>query len=69
MCKYNNTALFVGGCWVRLTGRYHQQPAADWIWLHDIEFFKWIDIDWSKVAVPWKYIPLYITFYNCCSAT
>ena len=28
--KYNNTALFVGGCWVSLTGRFHLPSAAGW---------------------------------------
>ena len=28
--KYNNTALFVGGCWVSLTGRFHRHSAAGW---------------------------------------
>ena len=27
---YHNTALFVGGCWVSLTGRFHRQSAAGW---------------------------------------
>ena len=28
--KYYNTALFVGGCWVSLTGRFHRHSAAGW---------------------------------------
>ena len=28
--KYNNTALFGGGCWASLTGRFHQHSAAGW---------------------------------------
>ena len=28
--KYNNTALFGGGCWVSLTGRFHRHSAAGW---------------------------------------
>ena len=28
--KYNNTALFVGGCWVSLIGRFHRHSAAGW---------------------------------------
>ena len=28
--KYNNTALFVGGCWVPLTGCFHRHSAAGW---------------------------------------
>ena len=28
--KYNNTALFLGGCWVPLTGRFHRHSAAGW---------------------------------------
>ena len=26
----NNTALFVGGCWVSLAGRFHRHSAAGW---------------------------------------
>ena len=28
--KYNNTALFGGGCWVSLTGCFHRHSAAGW---------------------------------------
>ena len=28
--KYNNTALFGGGCWVSLTGLFHRHSAAGW---------------------------------------
>ena len=28
--KYYNTALFVCGCWVSLTGRFHRHSAAGW---------------------------------------
>ena len=28
--KYNNTALFSGGCWISLTGRFSRQSAASW---------------------------------------
>ena len=28
--KYYNTALFLGGCWVSLTGRFHRHSAAGW---------------------------------------
>ena len=28
--KYYNTALFGGGCWVSLTGRFHRHLAAGW---------------------------------------
>ena len=28
--KYNSTALFGGGCWVSLTGRFHRHSAAGW---------------------------------------
>ena len=28
--KYNNTALFMGGCWISLTGRFYRHSAAGW---------------------------------------
>ena len=28
--KYYNTALFLDGCWISLTGRFHRRSAAGW---------------------------------------